>query len=147
MNEEESADALSNTDVTQQLCIIDKSLGFLLLIIAAVLLSFYSVAIQRKQLEYGACGETECLAALPPIYPMKLTAGAIVVGALGFFLQLAQQTLAQAQCQGDADARHSASMNVWAAIFVMAAALIRFYDIACAEHRRRNLLEEDTFLD
>lgn len=76
-----------------QLGVVDDSLFFLLLIIAATLLSFWSVSLQRKGLCLTIQGETETAGQLPPIYPIRHKASAIIVGALGFFLCLALRTL------------------------------------------------------
>ena len=64
-----------------QLGVVDDSLFFLLLIIAATLLSFWSVSLQRKGLCLTIQGETETAGQLPPIYPIRHKASAIIVGA------------------------------------------------------------------
>ena len=84
-----------------QLGVVDDSLFFLLLIIAATLLSFWSVSLQRKGLCLTIQGETETAGQLPPIYPIRHKASAIIVGALGFFLCLALRTLEEAEEGGD----------------------------------------------
>ena len=73
----------------QQLGIVDQSLGFLLILIASVLLSFYTVVIQRRGLCLTILGDTKAAAGLPDVYPIKRRASAMVVGSLGFFLCLA----------------------------------------------------------
>lgn len=112
-----------------QLGVTDQSLGFLLLIIASVLLSLFSVVLQRRGLCLTIQGDTEGAAALPEVYPMKKTAGALVVGSLGFFLCLALDAWEQAKTGGDCVARRSAATNLWASLFVLAAALLRFGDL------------------
>lgn len=72
----------------QQLGIVDQSLGFLLILIASVLLSFYTVVIQRRGLCLTILGDTKAAAGLPDVYPIKRRASAMVVGSLGFFLCL-----------------------------------------------------------
>ncbi|MFQ8759096.1 MAG: hypothetical protein ACLSAF_06245 [Intestinimonas sp.] len=91
-----------------QLGVVDDSLFFLLLIIAATLLSFWSVSLQRKGLCLTIQGETETAGQLPPIYPIRHKASAIIVGALGFFLCLALRTLEEAEEGGDCVAKRSA---------------------------------------
>lgn len=110
-----------------QLCMINQSLGFLLLIIFSVLLSFYALTLQRKQLIYSQqCPEK--LESLPPVFPLRLLAGAVVSGSLCFFLHLALQSAQQPgqtleQCL-------SSRRNVAASFLVLAAALIRLFDLA-----------------
>lgn len=116
-----------------QLGIVDDSLGFLLIIIASVLLSFWGVAIQRKGLCLAIRGETETAEALPKVYPIRKKAGAMVVGALGFFLCLALNTWEQARAGTDSVACRSARTNLIAALFVLAAAIIRFQDLNFVE--------------
>lgn len=84
----------------QQLGIVDQSLGFLLILIASVLLSFYTVVIQRRGLCLTILGDTKAAAGLPDVYPIKRRASAMVVGSLGFFLCLALNAWQQAE-QGD----------------------------------------------
>lgn len=126
------------------LSMIDTSLGFLLLIIAAVLLSFYSLTIQRRQTVLSLEGKTEELACLPKVFPIRLVGGGIVVGALGYFLQLTQKTAEQAACGNDEVAKRSGSMNLWAAILVLAAAMIRFYDLHYVECNQPRILARET---
>ncbi len=69
----------------QQLGIVDDSLGFLLLIIGATLLSYWAVVIQRRGLCLTIQGKTEEAGRLPDVYPLRHKASAIIVGALGFW--------------------------------------------------------------
>ena len=116
----------------EQLNTVDQSIFFLILLILSVLLSFWSVLIQRGQLVCTIEGKTEAAAAAPKIYPIKISASALVVGSLGFFLCLALQA-----CQ------KSAGMNVWASLFVFAAALIRLYDLNFMERNQNTLVDEN----
>ena len=59
----------------QQLGIVDQSLGFLLILIASVLLSFYTVVIQRRGLCLTILGDTKAAAGLPDVYPIKRSRG------------------------------------------------------------------------
>ena len=71
---------------------MDESLLFLLLIVLSVLLSYWGVRIQREGLCRTLQGDAEGAAALPRVFPIRLSASALVVGALGFFLCLALRT-------------------------------------------------------
>lgn len=111
-----------------QLSTAEQSQGFLLVLLASVLLSFWTVNIQRQRLCLTLAGEEERAAALPGVFPARRTAGAMVIGALGFFLCLALKTWEEAQTGTEA-ARRSASVNLWASLFVLLAALLRFLDL------------------
>ncbi|MCI8441087.1 MAG: hypothetical protein HFG27_00950 [Provencibacterium sp.] len=126
MNENTEADSLQSS-YEGQLSILNQSLGFLLLVIFSVLLSFYALTLQRKQLIYSQeCPER--LESLPPVFPIRLLAGAIVSGSLCFFLHLALQSAQQPgqtpeQCL-------SSRRNIVASFLVLAAALIRLFDLS-----------------
>ena len=55
--------------------------------------------------------------------------GALVVGALGFFLCLALKTERETARGGTPAARRSACTNLWASLFVFLAALLRLDDL------------------
>ena len=127
----------------EQLGTVDQSIFFLILIILSVLLSFWSVLIQRGQLVCTIEGNTEAAAAAPDVFPIKISASALVIGSLGFFLCLALQTCRTAAQGDDPAAQKSAGMNVWASLFVFVAALIRLYDLNFMECRQSALVEEN----
>ena len=112
----------------EQLATADQSLGFLLVLVASVLLSFWTVTVQRRGLCLTLAGEEEQAAALPDVLPARRTAGAMVIGSLGFFLCLALRAWEDAQSGTEAACR-SASANLWASLFVLLAALLRFLDL------------------
>lgn len=137
----------TKTVLCQQLDTVDTSLGFLLLIIAATLLSFWSVVIQRDGLCLTIQGKTEAAKALPPVYPIKHKASAIIVGTLGFFLCLALDTLRRAEAGDDCVAKRSARTNVWASLFVLVAGILRYQDLDFVERCQRALVADDTLPD
>ena len=71
----------------EQLGTVNQSLFYLMLIILSVLLSFWSVLIQREQLEETLAGNTQKVVA-SDIFPIKLIASVLTVSALGFFFSL-----------------------------------------------------------
>ena len=71
----------------------------------------------------------EGAAALPRVFPIRLSASALVVGALGFFLCLALKTERETARGGTPAARRSACTNLWASLFVFLAALLRLDDL------------------
>lgn len=83
---------MEETVLREQLRTVDESLLFLLLIVLSVLLSYWGVRIQREGLCRTLQGDAEGAAALPRVFPIRLSASALVVGALGFFLCLALKT-------------------------------------------------------
>lgn len=81
---------MEQAELRGQLETVDRSLFFLTAVAASVLLSFWSVGIQRRELAGVISG---CPAeGLPEVFPIKLTAGALAAGAL--FLLLCAVTLA-----------------------------------------------------
>lgn len=126
----------------EQLGIVNQSLFYLMLIILSVLLSFWSVLIQREQLEDALEGNPQRSAAWD-IFPIRISASVLVVGALSFFFCLALQTCRDASRGKDPAAQKSAGMNVWASLFVLTAALIRLYDLICMEGARRSPAAEN----
>ena len=135
-------------ELCRQLGVIDSSLFFQVLIILGILLSFWSVTIQRRQLCLTIQGETEEAAAAPDVYPIKHAASSLIVGALGFFLCLAYHAWKQACAGDDCVAKRSASVNLWASILVLVAAMLRFDDLNFVENSSQSaLLEADVLPD
>ncbi len=135
---------MEQEELCGQLETVDRSLFFLVLIVLSVLLSFWSVGIQRRQLTDAIAGEPEAAAALPPVFPIKLTAGSLVVAALGYFFSLALNTLQDAGRQTGCAVRRSAWINVWASLFVLAAALLRLDDLVFTQTRPEPAGEQST---
>lgn len=84
---------MEETVLREQLRTVDESLLFLLLIVLSVLLSYWGVRIQREGLCRTLQGDAEGAAALPRVFPIRLSASALVVGALGFFLCLDRKSV------------------------------------------------------
>lgn len=126
----------------EQLRTVNQSLYYLMLIILSVLLSFWSVLIQRNQLEETLAGNPQ-KAVAPDVFSIKLIASVLTVSALGFFFALAIRTCRDTAQRNDPAAQRSAEMNVWASLFVLSAALIRLYDINFMEGERRSLIVEN----
>lgn len=116
-------------ELREQLCLLDRSLNWLLVIIAGVLLSFWATARQRDALCLTLAGEDSCAEQLGNVLPIRRLVAILVMLALTFFFLLSLCVEAQAECQGDSAAVRSARLNRWAALFVLAAAVIRFIDI------------------
>ena len=109
-----------------QLEIMDWSIFFLLVIIASVLLSYYGAAISRQEICLTLKGGRVGAQGLPDLFPIRVTAGALVVGALGFFLCLAWRSW---QESAGGAGEWSARINLWASLLVLLAALLRLGDL------------------
>ena len=75
---------MEETVLREQLRTVDESLLFLLLIVLSVLLSYWGVRIQREGLCRTLQGDAEGAAALPRVFPIRLSASALVVGAVSY---------------------------------------------------------------
>ena len=113
----------------RQLDTVDTSMGFLGLLIVSLGLSWKAVALQREGLCGALRGES---GEAPNTFFLRLPASAIVVGALTCFFRLALDAWEQAGGQ-DCCARRSAQVNLWASLLVLAAALLRLYDLVCLQ--------------
>lgn len=120
---------------------LDTSLGFLLLIIASVILSYIALSRQRKALCLTLEGHEECAEQVGEVYPIRLGASALVVGALGYFFSLALENCRSVDpC--DSVAAQSASRNVLAGFLVLLAALIRLFDLNFTQRAQSALTGE-----
>lgn len=105
-----------------QLNTLDTSLLFLALLTGATALSWAILSRQR-----GALLSGEDIPE-PDLIPARLAVSALVVGSLSYFFLLSLETLCTARSQGAA-ACASAGRNARASLLVLAAALIRLYDL------------------
>lgn len=112
---------------------LDTSVFFLLCVLASVYLSFRILGLQRRQLlaEDNETGDP---------FPLQLGASALALGALGYFLSLALERLADAGPEDGAECR-SARINALASALVLAAALLRLADLL--ESRGRESPEDE----
>lgn len=122
-------DNSTEDELCEQLETTDSSIFFLILLILAILLSFWSILIQRRQLVCTIAGDTEAASAAPPVYPIRHGASALTVGGLGFFLCLAIRAAREAAAGTDCIAKRSANTNLWASLFVFAGAVLRLSDL------------------
>lgn len=107
---------------------LDDSLGYILAVIGSVLLSFGATALQRDGVCLALAGDSAgARAAQDRVRRLRLLAGAILIGALGYFLCLALR--AAEESAGTPEAEASARANLWASFLVLLAALIRFLDL------------------
>lgn len=106
---------------------LDDSLGYILAVIGSVLLSYKATVLQRDGVCLDLAGEeTAAGAAQAQVRRLRLLSGAILIGALGYFLCLALR--AANQTRGDPVAARSSQTNLTASVLVLLAALLRFLD-------------------
>ena len=117
---------------------VDRSIVFLISIIASVLLSLWATLIQRDQLRLTLAGCEKEAAGVPNVYPIRRFASALVIGSLGFFLCLAQAALKRARAGDDPAAVRSAEIGSLASLLVLAAAVIRLLDLDRTERARQS---------
>lgn len=112
----------------QELDTVDTDLGFLFLIVTAVLLSFWATVRQRDALCLALQGDSDRSAQAGDVGRIRLAAGALVVGSLGFFFMQALETCQRTGAE-DPTACRSAWLNLIASFLVLLAALIRLFDL------------------
>lgn len=118
---------------------LDGAIFFILLLIVSILVSYWSMRIQRRQVLAALQGES--LDPVPSPLSLKCIASALSIGSLGFFLRLSLDTLRRSQNSADLLAKRSAQINVLASTLVMGAALLRFYDLLLVESGGMSALE------
>lgn len=117
---------------------VNCSIKFLLLFILGLLLSFYAILIQRRQLCLTLSGED--VSALPSPYPFQHAAGGITLGGLVFFFLLAQQAYRDARNGGDPQAECLARWNLLASTLVLIASAIRLWTLEQGQGREAGAL-------
>lgn len=106
---------------------LDDSLGYILAVIGSVLLSYQATALQRDGVCLALAGDDAgAQDAQARVRRLRLLAGAVLIGALGYFLCLALR--AADQTGDDPAAASSARTNLTASVLVLLAALLRFLD-------------------
>ena len=106
---------------------LDDSLGYILTVIGSVLLSYQATALQRDGVCLALAGDDAgAREAQARVRRLRLLAGAVLIGALGYFLCLALR--AAEETGDDPAAASSARTNLTASVLVLLAALLRFLD-------------------
>ena len=120
---------------------LDWSLGFLLILIAGILISFAATAAQRDGVARAVlCGQPD----QTDVFPLRWKTGVLTAGAAGFFAFLSRRTLAEALQQEDCAQRRSARSNALAAALAFAATLIRLDDLEFIKANRQSAALEET---
>ncbi len=109
----------------EQLETFNSSILVLLLLIAGILLSFSATVDQRNELARILCGGEENPS---NILSKRRLASILIVGTTGFFAWAACRGMSSAQ-PSNCSERRSAQANLFAAVLVFVAALIRLNDL------------------
>ena len=110
-------------EVKRQLAVIDSSQCCLLIIIGSILLSYYTVSLQKQQLICRATDPALCKC-LPKTFPLQATSSIMVIVALAFFYHLSAESLEEAKGSGNPCCREGLEHMV--SLFVLIAAAMRF---------------------
>ena len=121
-----------------QLELVDTDLGFLFLVVASVLLSYWATVRQRDALDLTLQGDTSRAAQVGDVARVRLGTAALVTGSLGFFFM---QALERCQTADPADRieGRSARLNLIASFLVLLASLIRLLDLNMVRYAQPSL--------
>lgn len=122
----------------EELKMVDTDLGFLFLIVLAVLLSFWAVSRERDGLCLRLRGDTQAAERAERVTPLRLASSALVVGSLGFFFQQALE-LGEKADPRDPAAQKMARLDIIAGFLVLLAALIRLFELNLARRAQPSL--------
>lgn len=126
-------DQMQAEDMTEQaragLETLGLTLGWLLVLVAGVMLSFWATARQRDALCLTLAGEEEAAEKVGCVLPIRRLVSILVTLALTFFFLLSLEAEEQARSGGDSAALRSACLNRWASFLVLAAAILRLIDV------------------
>ena len=109
----------------------EGALEHILVLLVSVALSYRATAQQKDGLCQILAGRGE---GLPDVFPLRLGASLLVVMALAYFFALAVAGWEESR-GGNCREQRSGELNVWAALLVLAAALIRLYDLTQVQQR------------
>lgn len=113
--------------IKQQLDILETTQRFILLLIGAILLSYYSTTIQKKQLLCTAGCDIHCCDCLPRTFWPHFVSAFTVLIATGYFYILSEQQLCTPY--DTCIQRRSAEFSRLASLLVLIAALIRLLNL------------------
>lgn len=107
----------------QELSIINQSQCYLLILFLAIILSYYSIQIQKQQL---VCTVTdpELCRYLPKVFPIRAVSQILTITALMYFFHLSEDTLTQSASNTPQHCQNS--WNHISSLLVLVAAAIRF---------------------
>ncbi len=132
---------MESEELRSALGTVDRSIRFLFLFFLGLLLSLHAILLQRRQLCLTLEGGD--LSTLPSPYPFQHAAGAISLGGLGFFFQLAQQTYRSAREGGNSQAEFLSRWNLLASALLLIAAAVRLWTLELGQGRAADALIQE----
>ncbi len=130
-------------EAQKELDLLNSSLNWLVLIVSGVLLSYYATERQREALCLSLAGDREGAEAVGNVLPIRRLVSIFILLALTFFFQVSLKGEEQACLGGDPAAIRSAGRNRWAALLVLAAGVLRLFDVF--ESKKQFSQDEDPF--
>lgn len=112
-------------EICQQLHILSKSQWYMIVTIGAILLSYYSLNITKKNLICSAT-DPELCKCLPKTLPIQTVSSIMILLSLFFYVQISGKALCQVKEQCDPKQIHNGSLNHLSNILVLLAGMIRF---------------------
>lgn len=116
-------------EAQKELDLLDSSLNWLVLIVSGVLLSYYATERQREALCLSLEGDQEGAQTLGDVLSIRRLVAIFILLALTFFFQVSLEGEEQALLGGDPAIIRSAGRNRWSALFALAAAALRIFDV------------------
>lgn len=133
---------MDREELERGLCTLNDSIFFIVVLVGSILLSWLSLLEQRRQV-CDLLADPE-RARTASVFPLRLGASALVIGALGFFFCLSLRRQKQARAGDDPVEKRSACINAAASTLVLGAALLRLDDLLFVEQSGQSaLLEAD----
>lgn len=115
----------SQNNIEYELSILSESQNYIVYVIIGILLSYYSISIQKEQLICSYTG-TDC-SYLPNQLLIQLTGNILILIAVFFFFNLSAVNLETPT--DNSKLQSSNELNYVASLLVVIATVIRFYDL------------------
>lgn len=116
----------SQEDLQRQYELVSKSLDYLGLVMAAMLLNYYTVDVQKQQLWAALSGTQDPFADLD-LFPFQMSSAVMLLSSTSFFFGVSQDALEQPQT--DPVIQESLQLNNYINASVLIAAVVRIYNL------------------
>lgn len=123
-------------ELREQSCLLDKSIFWLGIVGFGFILSVIATLRQREALSLTMEGDAPCAQVVGDVFPLRSAASVLYVVALTFFFCVTVAQGERVEAQGDAAALRSSRLNRWASLFVLAAAIVRLWDVNETQRRK-----------
>lgn len=128
----------SQEDLQRQYDLVSKSLDYLGLVLAAMLLNYYTVDIQKQQLSASLSGTQDPFAELD-LFPFQMSSAVMLLSSTSFFFGVSQDALEQPQT--DPVIQESLQLNNYINASVLIAAVVRIYNLLLVKYGPQPLEE------